>query len=157
MLEQFKYNFLFRLKHSSACRRTSIFSYLILFTFQLSFGTVLLVPDDYSTIQAGLDNADEEDTVQVAEGIYFENLDWPNIHILSLFGESRETTIIDGTQSGSVIDIDLPHDLDSCIIFIQNFTLTNGYNINGGGIKVDYSSNLLEFEFINVIIRNNES
>ena len=36
--------------------------------------TVINVPDDYSTIQGGIDASNDGDTVLVDQGIYFENL-----------------------------------------------------------------------------------
>ena len=38
------------------------------------YADILNVPDDYGTIQAGIDAANENDTVLVAQGIYYENL-----------------------------------------------------------------------------------
>ena len=38
------------------------------------FSTILLVPEDYSTIQVGVDAAVDGDTVLVNEGIYYENI-----------------------------------------------------------------------------------
>ena len=46
---------------------------LILFISFLS-ATIINVPDDYSTIQAGIDASVDGDTVLIAQGIYFENL-----------------------------------------------------------------------------------
>ena len=46
---------------------------LILFISFLS-ATIINVPDDYSTIQAGINASDDGDTVLIAQGIYFENL-----------------------------------------------------------------------------------
>ena len=46
---------------------------LILFVSFLS-ATIINVPDDYSTIQAGINASDNGDTVLIAQGIYFENL-----------------------------------------------------------------------------------
>ena len=46
---------------------------LILFVSFLS-ATIINVPDDYSTIQAGINASDNGDTVLIAEGTYYENL-----------------------------------------------------------------------------------
>jgi parallel beta-helix repeat protein len=60
-------------------------------------------PNNYSKIQDAVDNASNDDTIYVYEGIYYE-------HVLitkkvALIGESRDQTIIDGGGSGNVIKI----------------------------------------------------
>ena len=49
---------------------------LLASTLFISFlsATVINIPDDYSTIQGGIDASTDGDTVLVAQGIYFENL-----------------------------------------------------------------------------------
>ena len=46
--------------------------FILLFTF--AYSTVIHVPGDYTTIQAGIDASVDGDTVLVADGIYYENL-----------------------------------------------------------------------------------
>jgi nitrous oxidase accessory protein len=66
----------------------------------------IVVPDDYSTIQAAIDNATDGDTILVKEGTYHEN---PVINKpLSLIGENNVSTIIigeSGRGGGQVISI----------------------------------------------------
>jgi len=48
------------------------YSFILLVSFLSA--TIINVPDDYSTIQAGINASDNGDTVLIAQGIYFENL-----------------------------------------------------------------------------------
>ncbi|SVD98206.1 uncharacterized protein METZ01_LOCUS451060, partial [marine metagenome] len=48
------------------------YSFILLVSFLSA--TIINVPDDYSTIQAGINASDDGDTVLIAQGIYFENL-----------------------------------------------------------------------------------
>jgi len=53
------------------------FLLLIISSFLVNAGTIN-IPDDYSTIQAGLNAADSSDTVLVQPGKYYENIFWPD-------------------------------------------------------------------------------
>ena len=53
-------------------------------------------------IWQGISAAEDGDTVFVREGTYTENIDFGGKNIL-LMGESRESTIIDGNQTGNTI------------------------------------------------------
>jgi nitrous oxidase accessory protein len=56
---------------------------------------VLIVPDDYSTIQDAIDNASEGDTIYIKKGVYVEN---PVVNkTVSLVGEYWAETVIDVT------------------------------------------------------------
>ena len=57
----------------------------------------IIVPDDYLTIQEAINNANEGDTIYVRAGMYYENVMVSKT--VSLIGEDRNTTIVDGILS----------------------------------------------------------
>jgi len=61
------------------------------------------VPTDYSTIQEAINNANVGDTVFVRNGTYLEHVVVSKS--LSLIGENKSTTIIDGNLSETVMNI----------------------------------------------------
>ena len=106
---------------------------IILFILNTTIGnsTIINIPNDYSTIQQGIDYATVGDTILVQPGTYIENLNiTKNITLASLFLTTKDTsfipqTIIDGNQQGSSIKIS---SLDSVIKepVICGFTVING-------------------------------
>jgi parallel beta-helix repeat protein len=79
---------------------------------------VLRVPGEYPTIQSALDAANPGDTIYVQKGIYSENIIVSKT--LTVEGEDRRTTIIDGAGSGSVVQITASH------VMMRGFTVRNG-------------------------------
>jgi hypothetical protein len=104
--------------------------------------TTIHIPQDYPTIQAGIDAASDGDTVFVASGTYVENIIWPATNGIKLIGSGEYDCIIDGNQSGSVIRFE--NDLDGIIdttTLITGFTIQNGWaEDSGGGIIMSGSS-----------------
>jgi len=88
---------------------------------------ILTVPDDYPTIQSAVSAAGPGDTVSVRKGLYTENINISKS--LTLQGEDRETTIIDGDGSGSIIHITVSH------VMVSGFTVRNAKN----GIEIKSS------------------
>jgi nitrous oxidase accessory protein len=80
----------------------------------------------YKTIQSAIDAAKTGDTILVNEGIYIEN---PVITTkgISIMGNNKENTIIDGNNKSSGIRIDANN------VIISGFTIKNG---GGGGTEV---------------------
>jgi len=108
--------------------------------------TVLHVPDDHSTIQAGIDAAAENDTVMVADGTYILNgnydIDFDGVNLV-LMSESGnpDDCIIDcqGTASDRRRGFYFHHDetADSRVV---GFTVTGGFATMGGAVNCDNAS-----------------
>jgi predicted outer membrane repeat protein len=114
--------------------------------------TVISVPEDFLTIQEALDSAEVGYTIHVSPGIYFENIQWPDIDGLKLIGSGPDSTIIDGNQTNRVIEVD---DDASPPSVISGFTITNGYTTGrGGGIEIEMTGDIL---LSNLVISNNQA
>ena len=89
---------------------------------------------DYTEIQDAVDNASAGYTILVYNGIYAENV-WINNKDLTIRGEDRGTTIIDGGGSGDCVYV------SSADVIISGFTINNasGYGIRASGS--DFSLN----------------
>ena len=73
---------------------------------------------EYLTIQAAIDAAHPGDIIKVASGIYSERIVVNKS--LTLVGENRETTILDGGGLGIVVRINAPD------VEVRGFTVQNG-------------------------------
>ncbi|MGD0495286.1 MAG: NosD domain-containing protein [Candidatus Bathyarchaeia archaeon] len=91
---------------------------------------VIRVPHDYPKIQDAISAAFEGDTISVASGTYYENV-WINKEGLTLVGEDRSRTIIDGQRMKDVILVTANY------VKISGFTLQNSlYSLDYAGIFV---------------------
>jgi len=115
---------------------------------QYEQGDVIYIPQDFPTIQEGIDAANDGFTIFVDGGTYQENLiiDGKDIILQSING--AENCIIDGGSNGSVIIIE---NLDNSVI--SGFTIQNGLaSYGGGGIRISGSPLIEE-----CIIQNNSA
>jgi parallel beta-helix repeat protein len=93
---------------------------------------VIIVPDDYERIQWAIGNASMGDTIYVRAGTYYENVT-VNKSVF-LVGEDRDSTIVDGNETGSVISITADN------VSIEGFTIKrSGSSSYNSGIFVDRS------------------
>jgi hypothetical protein len=102
-----------------------------------AYATIIHVPDDQPTIQAGIDAAAAGDTVDVACGTYYEHdiLVQSDLVLRSESGEPFCVTL-DAARLGRAIEVDGAAD-----VTIEGFTITQGLKSSfGGGIYVHESS-----------------
>ena len=103
-----------------------------------AFATIINIPDDYPTIQQGIDASNDGDTVLVQPGTYYENINFNghNIVLGSLFLTTGDTsyveqTVIDGDSSGSVVTFESGEDSTA---IIMGFALKKGRSGCGSGV-----------------------
>ncbi len=117
--------------------RTLLYStfFLVLFVFSLSNANTIKVPQDFTTIQGAINASTNGDTVLVASGTYYENINFngKNIVLTSNYGITGDASYIKST----IINGSTPAhpDTASCVRIIsgedstavlQGFTLTGG-------------------------------
>jgi len=82
-------------------------------------------PADFSSIQEAINAASPGDTIYVENGTYYENVEVNKT--LSLTGENRDTTIIDGGGNQNVVFVTADN------VTIIDFTIRNSGTIDPGG------------------------
>jgi parallel beta-helix repeat protein len=78
---------------------------------------LIIVPDNYTTIQEAVDNANDNDTIFVRNGTYHEHVSVDKKVLL--IGENKDATIIYGNGTGTVVQL-------GTNVTITNFTIRNG-------------------------------
>jgi len=96
----------------------------------------IVVPDDFSTVQAAINNATPGDTIFVHQGIYHENIVVNKS--ISIIGENKNKTMIDGGGSGVVVRI-----------VADNVSLS-GFTIQNSGEEAFESGILIQSNFNNI-------
>ncbi len=104
---------------------------LLLTVAGASFGSVIYVPSDQATIQAGIDSAVDGDTVVVLPGTYLEGVDFKGKAIVVESDEGPESTVIDGEGLRTCVSFAGDEGRSSVV---DGFTLRNGHGVWGGGI-----------------------
>lgn len=115
---------------------------------------VIRVPQDYPTIQEGIDNAEKGDTVLVWPGKYPENIDFKGKAIVLKSESGPQKTVINGRKKAPVVVFRSGENNDSVL---EGFTVENGFapgkTRGGGGILCLGSGPLIK----NNIIKNNRA
>jgi Bacterial Ig-like domain (group 3) len=107
------------------------------------------VPADQPTIQAGINAANTGDTVLVAPGTYYENIDFMGKAITVTSSGGASTTTIDASLNGTVVFLGTTSTVPATL---QGFTIQNGYP-NGTGAAYNYGGGIDVVG--NAIVRSN--
>src|SRR6266852_4011545 len=103
---------------------------------------VLNVPGTYATIQAAIDASSSGDTVMVAAGTYFENIDFKGKLITVQSAQGPSVTTIDGSNLAPVVNFSTN---ETAAAVIQGFTLQHGnatfaFGYEGAGVHISGAS-----------------
>jgi len=109
---------------------------------------VIRVPAERPTIQSGINFASTGDTVRVAPGTYFENLNMKGKAITLTSESGSDVTIIDGNNVGPVITCGSREGTNTVI---SGFTIQHGFSSWGAGIALSGSSPTI----MNNLLQNN--
>jgi parallel beta-helix repeat protein len=109
-------------------------------------GTIVVPSPEYETIQKAINAASPGDVIEVTHGTYYENL-IVNTSV-SIIGEDRANTVIDGGGKGNVVNIIRSN------VTVSGFTIQNGKQENNlpvSGISIRGNSVVVN----NTLLRNN--
>jgi len=108
-------------------RKTTILLSLMSVFGASVLATIIHVPADVPTIQAGIDAAIVGDTVLVNAGTYFENLDYAGKDVVLVSESGPELTIIDGSANENTVVLFINGESRTAVL--EGFTIQNGRGI----------------------------
>lgn len=108
----------------------------------VSKAAILHVPADQASIQGAINAAANGDTVLIAPGTYFENIDFLGKAITVTSEQGPAVTIIDGGSSGPVVTFAASETVQSVLsgLTLQHGQGTSAAGYNGGGVHIQNAS-----------------
>jgi parallel beta-helix repeat protein len=107
----------------------------------------IVVPEDYSTIQAAVDRSSSGDTVLVKSGTYYQNVTINKP--LSLIGEGNATTLLYGPLSSTILDPSITIQINADNVQVSGFTIKhNMIGVKANGNNIQLLSNFIECEIV---------
>jgi parallel beta-helix repeat protein len=126
-----------------------LLSLLALLAAPCVLASTIRVPKDQPTIQAGINAANNDDTVLVAPGKYVENINFNGKAITVISSGGPKVTIMDGGQVNQVVTFASGEGPSSVL---SGFTIQNGMSgFVGGGIYINLTSPTIRHN----VIQNN--
>lgn len=112
--------------------------------------TTIMVPGSQPTVQAGINAANDGDTVLVGPGTYAENINFNGKAITVTSSGGPLVTILDGRANGTVVTF---NNNETTAATLSGFTIRNGLQngLFGGGILISAASPTISN---NIITRN---
>lgn len=118
--------------------KVQLFSLLLFFiSSSPSFSATIHVPGDQSSIQAGIAAAQKGDSIIVAPGTYFENINFLGKTITVKGDQGAEMTFIDGRRIDTTVRFENREGPDT---ILEGFTIENGKADQGGGMCIRFAS-----------------
>ena len=130
-----------------------VFCFAFMFVTVPCFSDIIHVPGDQTTIQDGIDAAESSDTVLVADGTYSSpskgEIDFKGLAIIVKSENGPQNCVIDCNGNHRGLNFHSNEDENS---ILQGFTIKNGIEQRGAGIRCYYSSP----KIVNCIFDQNE-
>jgi hypothetical protein len=113
---------------------------------------MLMVPEDYGSVQAGIDAAMDGDVVCVGPGTYFENIDYGGVAAQVVGRTGSGATTLDGGGIDTVVRIESGEGPGTRL---QGFRVTNGYGLpaQGGGLNIDQA----DITLVDLVVTENSN
>jgi|GEM_PF-2756308 len=133
--------------------------FILFFTMPIVFADVINVPSDFLSIQEGINNANQFDSIFVAGGDYTECILIENL-LINLFGvmtENDTSKIMCEYPDSSIIELNNSFSEQSIIsgFYLDGLNMANGINIINGKLKLN-DIHLSNFYGIGINIENSE-